>query len=221
MQTRRHVLGLTVASLAGGCATAELSLSVAEMTQIRIAGTDVTYEPDVRFQWETAEEEFLATRPLPKKKAPAGAVLVSEGNEALTAAAAAAAARSEAARTPEGQAFLKAKLEAKLRAAYARDLQPHFPGQRPVRIVDHLHGFIVPSTAQRVVLGGTPMLLAVTYLKEDGSGRQLGKLDAVTGAASGQGWLALADAAMMPAVEDRLIANHVEKVKGWLTARRG
>ena len=48
-----------------------------------------------------------------------------------------------------------------------------------------VHGFVIPHAVQRVVLGGVPILAAVTTLKDARPGAELAKLDQGAAAPAG------------------------------------
>lgn len=201
-------------------------MSDAEIGQIRVAEIKVAFKPDASLQWQAAEEEFVALRALaePAKvsRRRRDTVSVGEGNEPLGATAAAAAERSVLAGSPEGRAFIERKLVDRIVAHARTHLQPKLQGNRPVVVEALVHGFIVPSAG---LLGGTNMLLVVTTLRDQATGREPGRLDRGTATSTGNGLLGRGrrgeplDPGRGSPAEDRLVANYIEQVEAWLLKR--
>jgi hypothetical protein len=118
--------------------------------------------------------------------------------------------------TPEAQAYVRDKLASKLKERLQAEVIPHFQGTRRARLDVHVVGFVIPNAAQRVVLGGNPMLGAITTLKDAQTGAELAKSDRLAAAYAGQGVLGvLADQAFSD-LEDRVMDTYVAQVQGWL-----
>lgn len=217
--SRRYVLVLAVAVLLGGCATSVNSLTQAEIGQIRINEIRVSYAANSEIQWEAAEEELAAQGTKAAKGARQREPLVtgSLGNETMNATMQKAAERGALARSAEGQAFLQRKVTDKIVTRLKSQLQPKFNGTRPLDVEVQVHAFVIPSTGQKIMLGGTNMLGAVTVLRDPKTGRELGKLDRLAGAATGNGWLGAAiEATLADPAEDRIVATYAEQVETWL-----
>lgn len=220
--SRRNAVLAVVGLVLSGCATSVNSLTDAEVGQIRINEVRVTYAADAKIYWEAAEEEFAAvqarTRPVKAAdRAREPIVTGSLGNDTMAATMEKAAARSALAQSPEGRTFLQRKVTDKISSRLNGQLKPKFNGSRPVNIEVHVVAFSIPSAGQKIALGGSNIMGAVTTLRDAATGRELAKLDRATGAATGNGWLGTAiEAAIAELPEDRIVANYAEQVETWL-----
>ena len=76
---------------------------------------------------------------------------------------------------------------------------------------------MIPSAIQRIALGGTPLLGAITVLKDGSTGSELGKLDRQAAAYAGQGWAGVAVDQAFADLEDRVLDTYVSQVQTWLS----
>ena len=77
----------------------------------------------------------------------------------------------------------------------------------------------IPSAAQRIVIGGTPILGALRVLKDAKTGAVLAKLDQATATNAGNGLLGVAIEQALPEIEDRLLAQFVTQTRSWLSKK--
>ena len=199
----------------GGCATASLNLSKEELNNIRVQRVDVVYAPDAQVMWEKAELEYIAvvdardsktSKPKPWKQ------VMPEDIEAQKNR------YQDLVNSPEGKNFIRGKLTGEIQARLQQSLSGRFQGTRPVVVEVTVHGFVIPSAAQRVVLGGSPMLGAVTVVKDAQSGAVLAKLDRMAAAPAGNGVLGVLVDQALPDLEDRLFGSYQTQVLEWLQA---
>jgi hypothetical protein len=207
----RVLLGaLTVALV--GCATIHNPLSLQDIAALRIVAVTVNFKPDVEISWVAAEQEFVdranaerARDPKPRK------VKIHDG-----IGDPAAEEHRRLVASPEGKAFVQNKVAALIGNGLRRDIVPQFNGGREARLEVMVHGFAIPHAIQRT-LGGAPLLLAVTTLKDARTGAELAKLDQATATSAGQGFLgALVD---QRPLEDRVLEVYVSQVRNWLLKR--
>lgn len=225
VRLRRAALSgvLLFAALAGGCATSVNSLTDKEIGQLGIKEVRVTFSPDAQIYWEAAEEEFAAlqTKAVPRKVAAAtGTPIVtgSVGTDAMQESLQKANERSALAQSPEGRAFLQRKVTEKIVQRLNGQIKPKFNGSRAAYMEVQVLGFTIPSAAQKIILGGTNMMGAVTTLRDAATGQELGKLDRLSAAATGNGLLGTAIEAAVASepAEDRIVANYADQVEAWL-----
>lgn len=216
MMTRRALLGLVAATaVLAGCATPQLALSTEERKALRIEAVKVTFAPEAQLWWGNAEREYWAkveanpashplTAPGRKPK---------RGEEPMDSATRA----QEVMASPEAKAYMRDKLAAMVKKSVEDKLKPKFAtGSRPVNVVVEIASFTIPSAAQRVVLGGSPMLTTVTRLVDARTGTEIGSLKRVTAAQAGQGVLGVAVEGALGPLEDRVIDNYGEFLKRWI-----
>lgn len=214
------VMAASLAALLTACATAQLSLTGSEVRELRISDVRVKYAPQFVMVWEAAEEEFAARQPI-SKRPKIQRISTGDGNAALEETLAKAAARAEIARSPEGRAYMRDKLTTLIKERAAEVLQTKFKGARPVILEVELVGFQIPSAGQKVMIGGSNIMGAITRIIDAGSGKELGKMDRGAAAATGGGLLGSAiEATMAAPAEQRLVANYIGQVDAWLTARQ-
>jgi hypothetical protein len=208
----RVLLGALSVAL-GGCATIHNPLSLQDIAALRIVAVTVSFKPDVEISWVAAEQEFVdranadrARDPKPRK------VKVHDG-----IGDPAAEEHRRLVASPEGQSFVQNKVAALIGDRLKRDIVPQLNGGREARLEVMVHGFVVPHAIQRATLGGVPLLLAMTTLKDARTGAELAKLDQATAAPAGQGILGLV--VDQGSLEDRVLDVYVSQVRNWLLKR--
>ena len=206
------VLAFALAVALAGCATSVNSLSKLEMEQIFIQSVDVRYAPDAGIWWGNAEREYAAKvtaeGKAPKKKESSGTPGDNSADD-----------YREIMSTPEAQAYLRDKLAGLIKQRFAQDISPHFRGTRAMRVEVEVHGFTIPSPLQRVALGGTPMLFALTTLKDATTGKEVAKLDKGAAGMAMSGVLGVALDQGLPDLEDRVMDSYSENVSEWLKGK--
>jgi hypothetical protein len=195
----------------GGCATIHNPLSEREVAALRIVAVTVTFKPNAQVSWVEAEQEFVerakaqgARDPKARRKAPKhdgiGDPADDEHQRLIT--------------SPEGKAFLRNKVTSLITDRLKRDVVSKMNGSREARLELEVYGFVVPHVVQRATIGGTPILLVVTTLKDARTGAELAKLDQGTAAPSGQGLLGVI--VDQGSLEERLVDRYVSQVRSWL-----
>lgn len=81
-----------------------------------------------------------------------------------------------------------------------------------------VHGFNIPSAARRVVLGGTPLLGAVTVLRDAQTGAELAKMDRVAAGYAGTGVLGVVADQAFDDIHDRVLNAYSGQVLDWMQA---
>src|SRR5262249_36629349 len=114
------------------------------------------------------------------------------------------------------KAYLRDKLAAMLKDRVVHFVSPKFKGARPVRIEIEVHSFVIPSPLQRIALGGTPALFAITYLKDAATGAELAKLDRGAAGMAFNGVIGVLVDQAGDDLEDRVLDNYVEHLLTWL-----
>lgn len=209
----RWILGLAAtAVLVTGCATANLALSPQERMALRIESVKVEYVKEAHIWWGNGEREYLARTTAASTQA---RTKKATGEVAETDSATKA---QEIMASPEAQDYLRTKLASMIETAVAAKVKPAFNGSRPVRLEIQVHSFVIPSAAQRAVLGGAPTLGAVTYLKDARTGAELGKLDRGAIAGAGSGVIGVLVDQGLDDLEDRVINVYTTQVLDWLRA---
>ncbi len=210
-----------VALLLAACSTSTNLLNEGEIAGLRIERVDIVYRPDAVIWWGKPEREYVeqelarrAAKPgAPKKRAPSVTDASDSGQNAVSAE------YNQIAESPEAKAYARDTLTKLVKQRVDKEIVPEFKGTRPVVLEITVFSFVIPSAAQRLVLGGTPMFLALRVLKDAKTGAELGKLDQGSAAGAGQGILGVAIEQAMPDLEDRLLAVFVTQTKNWLLKR--
>lgn len=89
-------------------------------------------------------------------------------------------------------------------------------GTREVKLEVEVHSFLIPTAIQRVVVGGTPMMGAMTYLRDARTGAQLAKLDRMASGMAGNGVLGVLVDQAFSDLDDRVLDRWIEQVESWL-----
>ena len=211
------VVALLGAVLLGGCATQSLSLAPSDIGQIKIVGIDIAWNPDAQIRWAEAEARFLqkidASPELSKKyKATIQKARFTDNNDDINQIA-----QSQAVlQLPEAKAHLQAEVNALLRKELTSRVLPRFQGKRAVRLRLTMVGFHVASAAQRVLVGVSHVMGAITEIVDEQTGRVLGKMDRGTGAADGNGVIGVLVSQAFEDPSIRLAANYADQINAWL-----
>jgi hypothetical protein len=195
----------------GGCATIHNPLSLQDIAALRIVAVTVSFKPDVEISWVAAEQEFVDRANAERARDPKTRHKV-KMHDGVGDPAADEQRRLVA--SPEGKSFVQNKVAALIGDRLKRDIVPQLNGGREARLEVMVHGFVVPHAVQRAVLGGVPLLLAVTVLKDARTGAELAKLDQATAAGAGQGILGVI--VDQGSLEDRVLDVYISQVRNWL-----
>lgn len=187
------VLALAAVGLAG-CQTANNTLSLDDIAMLRLAGVDVSFAPNAHIWWGDGERAFAASK--------GQSVLESE----------------TLAKTPEGQAYLRNTIAAKVKGAMERKVSAELAGARPVRVQVTVKSVVISSAIQRVLVGGHHSMVAdVTLVDAKTGALLLPYAGQMKQAAAGQGiGGVLVDAALLPDPIDRVADNYAETYVYWL-----
>ena len=177
-----------------GCVTASNTLTPDQVATFRLAKTDVLVPEGARVSWGDGEVAYANT----KGVSPQDSGSVSQ--------------------TPEGRAYVRAQVAAKLKGALERELSGQLAGSRPVRLEVRVQDVEIASVLQRIIVGGQHSLRADATLVDAKTGAVLLQFPAQTAtSAAGQGVLgSMIDAAAVDAPIDRVVANYSAQYKRWL-----
>lgn len=170
----------------GGCATIHNPLSLQDIAALRIVAVSVSFKPDVEISWAAAEQEFVDRANAERARNPKTRHKVKMHDGVGDPAA---EEHRRLIGSPEGKSFVQNKVAALIGDRLKRDIIPQLNGSREARLEVMVHGFVIPHAVQRAVLGGVPLLMAVTTLRDARTGAELAKLDQGAGAPAGQGIL--------------------------------
>ena len=191
---RRVIFVAFVALALAGCQTATNTLSVDDVATLKYAGVDVRFAPEATIWWGDGERAYAASKGQPATES------------------------DNLAKTPEGQAYLRNMIAAKVKAAMERQLAGGLTGTRPVRVTVTVKGVQIASAIQRILIGGHHNMTADVTLVDARTGAALLPYAAQSSMAmAGQGLVGtLADAALMAAPLDRVVDNYADQYSGWL-----
>jgi hypothetical protein len=195
----------------GGCATASLNLSKAELDSIRIERIDVVYAENAHISWEKVETDYVEQVKATDPKAKPWKQVMAEDVEKQKNR------YQELVNSPEGRAHIRGRLTSEIQTRLGRTLNARFQGTRPVVVEVTVQGFVIPGPVQRVVLGGSPMIGAVTVLKDAKTGAVLAKMDRAAAAYAGNGLTGVLIDQALPDLEERLFSSYQTQVLDWLT----
>lgn len=205
--------GLAALVLLGGCATATMTLSQDELRSIRIERVDIVYAPDAVISWDKVEYEYVSSiQGAEKAKKPWKQVANDEKAKWDE--------HSRIARSPEGQAHIRGKLTDEFKRRLGETVVPQFQGNRPVVLEVNVLSFSIPTAGERIMLGGSPVMGAVTVLKDARTGQELAKMDRAAGAAAGNGVLGVLVDQAFSDLEDRLFNAYIDQLHDWMKSKR-
>jgi len=213
----RALLLCALGVLACACATIDNPLSQQDVAALRITDVVVTFKPDAHIVWASAEQEYVAEasarNPKLRLKAKAPDHPLETGGIPDTEAA----ERYKLIASPEGRDYVRKKTAGLIDKHLKRDILPQLRGSRDARLEVTVVAFLVPDAVQRATLGGTPVLGAVTILRDARTGAELAKLDQGASTYAGQGIVgALVDHAVAAPLEERLVDSYINNVRRWL-----
>jgi hypothetical protein len=191
---RRVFLAVLVGLSLAGCVTASNTLAPDQIAGMRLQTVSVTFQPNARIWWGDGERAFAASKRL--------SALVAE----------------EAAKTEEGQAYLRNAVAAKLVQAFEAQLRGELGGTRRVRVEIAVKSLDIASAAQRILIGGHHRLTADVTLVDARSGAVVlafSEQNAIAQAGQGIGGVLL-DNAFLGEPIDRVIQNYATQYRNWL-----
>lgn len=215
---RVGLASIALGLLLGACATSTNLLSENDIASLRIERVDVKFKSDASISWYKVEQEFVE-REMAKRTAKGGSLRAkvksvpdAHGNSSDPVSAEA----SEIAASPEAKTYVREALARFVKQRMEKSVLPEFRGTRPAVLELEVMGFVIPSPAQRVVIGGQPLIGALRVLKDAKTGVELARLDQASAAAAGQGVLGVAIDQALPDLEERLMAVFVQQTLKWL-----
>jgi hypothetical protein len=161
---------------------------------MRLQSVSVAFQPNASIWWGDGERAYAA----------------SKGRPALEA--------EEAAKTKEGQAYLRKAIAAKLSQAFKSSLMGELVGTRPVRLEIRVKEIEIASAVQRVLIGGHHRLAADVDLVDARSGKVVlafSEQNAIARAGHGIGGVLL-DNVFLDDPIDRVIQNYAIQYRNWL-----
>ncbi|MDV2984980.1 UNVERIFIED_CONTAM: hypothetical protein Q9R58_11725 [Methylobacteriaceae bacterium AG10] len=201
MFSRTTFAALFLALGVSACATvAPNTLSPQETADLRFTSLEVQVPPEASIRWSSAEDDYLRSRGL------------SLTDPALVA-------------TPEARAYLRDLVARRLKHALERVIARRPEGSRPVRLVATIKRVDIPSAAQRILIGGYPMVQADIAVIDARSGALLTTYKGAVGMGpAGQGAMMTAvDSLMVSAgaddLFDRTANGYAEGFRDWLAPR--
>ncbi len=191
---RRLFFSVLVGLSLAGCVTASNTLAPHQVADLRLQSVAVTFSPNARIWWGDGERAFASSKGLPALQA------------------------EEAARSAEGQAYLRHAIAAKLGPAFESQLRTALTGTRPVRVEITVKDLDIASAAQRILLGGHHRLTADVNLVDARSGAVVlafSEQNAIAHAGQGIGGVLL-DNAFLGEPIDRVVENYAAQYRNWL-----
>ena len=187
-----------LASLTGGCVTVENSLRKEDVASFRLTGVAVRYKPDADVRWEDAVRAYAVSKGVPDHEL------------------------AEASNSPEAKAHAQTFLAGRIKTALERNLSPKLAGTRPVRLEIVVRSFAIASAVQRIVIGGSHVMVADAVLVDARTNAQLVSYpDLTVAVAAGQGIVGTAVQAAIDAAQelqpaDRVLNTYSETYSAWL-----
>ncbi|MBZ6075518.1 hypothetical protein [Microvirga puerhi] len=183
-------LGLGLAA----CVTASNSLAPDQIPTLRLERVTVGFAPNARIWWGDGERAYAASKGLPVHEA------------------------EELGKTPEGQAYVRGLVEAKLRDEMTRQLAGNLNGTRPVRIEVTVKELNIASTIQKILVGGSYALRADVNLVDAKSGALLLAFSDQSAALGANGGLlgVLVDKALLAEPIDLIVKSYTSQYRNWL-----
>jgi hypothetical protein len=196
MWTRLAAFGPVLAL--SGCVTAENALLPNDIAAMKLTAVTVGFTPDASVNSEEGERAYAGAKALP--------------SEQVTAAT----------RTPDYKDTVHAMLGARIKAGVEQAVAGRLNGSRPVRLDLVVGEFTIPSVAQRLLIGGGPMMHASATLVDARTGAVIiAHPDVQAFLLRGSGIIGVAVASAMDNAtnqtqESRLIAEYGRAYRSWL-----
>jgi hypothetical protein len=189
---------MLVAAMVAGCKTVENALRREDVASFKLTGVTVRYKPDADIMWEDAVRAYATAQGIPDHEL------------------------AQASTSPQAKAYAQKFLADRAKGTLERSLAPKLAGTRPVRLEVAVRTFQVASAVQRIIIGGTHMMIADAVLVDARTNAILVSYpDLAASAAAGQGVLGTAVTAAIEAGQgvtaaDRILINYSENYAGWL-----
>ncbi|HEY4141275.1 MAG TPA: hypothetical protein VGM57_07675, partial [Pseudolabrys sp.] len=130
---------------------------------LRYTDTVVTYAPDASIWWGDGERAYASSKGRPSTES------------------------EELGKTPEGQAYLRAQITSKLKAAMGRHLAGPLKGSRPARVEVVVKNVRIASAVQRILIGGSYIVMGEVTLVDARNGAVIDSRPIAASAVAGQG----------------------------------
>ncbi len=193
----RFIAAIGLALAVAGCVTTnQHSLSASDVQSFKLAEVRVNVPPEASIVGYDGMTEYVAARNIP--------------NYELNAAT----------ETDEAKQWARNHLGTRIKGAMQQKLAGTFNGHRPVRAEVTVHGFMLSSAVQRIVVGGNYHMVADVTLVDAKSGAVIVSYPKMIHVVSAQGgWAgaivqAVYDAANSPG--DRVVNGFAEQYRSWL-----
>lgn len=169
---------------------------------IKIVDVKVRYTKNHVINWWKAEDEYMKQANLKLDE-------TAENYDDLY---------QDAKRTPEAKAFVRNKLAGVIKSELNRLVVPRYEnGTQDVILDVEVRGLDIPSPVRRVLIGGSPLLEAVTYIRDAKTGRELAKHNRLTAAYAGSGWGGVLIDQAFEDLDKRVISSYGEQIANWLS----
>jgi hypothetical protein len=181
-----------------GCVTAENALSPNDIAAMKLTAVTVGFTPNAFVRSEEGERAYATARALP--------------NDQVAAAT----------RTQDYQDYVRAMLATQIKAGVEPAIAERLTGSRPVRLDIVVREFTIPSVAQRVIIGGDPMMHASATLVDARTGAVIiAHPDVQAFLLRGSGIIGVAVGAAInnaanQTEESKLIAEYGRAYRAWL-----
>jgi hypothetical protein len=196
---RRCAVAFLVAATLGGCATVENSLRKEDVATFRLAGVSVSFKANADVGWDDAVRAYAVAKGIPDHE------------------------MALASNTPEAKAFMQNFAAGRIKSGLERHLSPKLAGTRPVRLEVAVRSFRVASAVQRILIGGSHVMIADAILVDGRTNTPLVTYPELTvTVAAGQGVVGAAAQALVNAAEnvdeaDRVLFRYSLIYGIWLT----
>lgn len=193
----RFVAVISLAWAVSGCVTTnQHSLSASDVQSFKLAEVRVSVPPEASIVGYDGVNEYVAGKNIP--------------NYELNAAT----------ETEEAKQWMRDHLGARIKGAMQQNLASTFNGNRPVRAEVTVHGFMLSSAVQRVVVGGNYHMIADVTLVDAKTGAVIATYPKMVHVVEAlNGWAGVIVQAAYDATNspgDRVVKGFAEKYRGWL-----
>lgn len=130
----RPLIAACAVLVLAGCTVVKNTLTAGDVKSFHYTGTQVSFAPGAKIWWGDGERAFAASKGLSAQES------------------------DKVANTSEGKAYLRGQIASKIKAAMDRNFEGKLNGTRPVRVEVVVQAVVIPSVAQRVIIGGTHTL---------------------------------------------------------------
>jgi hypothetical protein len=192
------VLAILFCGVLAACQTASHTLSPTDVAAMKLAGVRVGYAAEGRVSWPDGLRAYAVAKSIPDHEL------------------------GERSNNPEADQFVRTLLAGRIKQKLEADFSTRMVGNRPVYLDVTVKSFVVASAAQRIIIGGTHMIVADVALVDARNGATLASFPTLAAAAaSGQGVLgatveALAEASAKTDTAERILDNFSNNYRLWL-----